>query len=195
MKKLILPLTLILLASCQTLSNLGITFQLIEEDPRAPTELDTSYDNFLNKKWSKEEVTPIINLGFFDENIKPNIFFDISGDNVYSIEKNNLRVFESESGTLKNQLPLESDKIMSGITIGYNSYVYSDNEGNLYVHNLVSGELKWKKALRDIVISKALITSKNLYVQTSSDVLYAFDWIFAFGEDLIDFGTDFYKFG
>tara|TARA_B100002052_G_scaffold80030_1_gene73060 strand:- start:2882 stop:4060 length:1179 start_codon:yes stop_codon:yes gene_type:complete len=175
MKRLILPLTLILLASCQTLSNLGITFQLIEEDPRAPTELDTSYDNFLNKKWSKEEVTPIINLGFFDENIKPNIFFDISGDNVYSIEKNNLRVFESESGTLKNQLPLESDKIMSGITIGYNSYVYSDNEGNLYVHNLVSGELKWKKALRDIVISKALITSKNLYVQTSSDVLYAFD--------------------
>ncbi len=175
MKKLILPLTLILLASCQTLSNLGITFQLIEEDPRAPTELDTSYDNFLNKKWSKEEVTPIINLGFFDENIKPNIFFDISGDNVYSIEKNNLRVFESESGTLKNQLPLESDKIMSGITIGYNSYVYSDNEGNLYVHNLISGELKWKKALRDIVISKALITSKNLYVQTSSDVLYAFD--------------------
>ena len=175
MKKLILPLTLILLASCQTLSNLGITFQLIEEDPRAPTELDTSYDNYLNKKWSKEEVTPIINLGFFDENIKPNIFFDISGDNVYSIEKNNLRVFESESGTLKNQLPLESDKIMSGITIGYNSYVYSDNEGNLYVHNLVSGELKWIKALRDIVISKALITSKNLYVQTSSDVLYAFD--------------------
>ena len=175
MKKLTLLLTLILLASCQTLSNLGITFQLIEEDPRAPTELDTSYDNFLNIKWSKEEVTPIINLGFFDESIKPNIFFDISGDNVYSIEKNNLRVFESESGKLKNELPLESDKIMSGITIGYNSYVYSDNEGNLYVHNLISGELKWKKALRDIIISKALITSKNLYVQTSSDVLYAFD--------------------
>ena len=175
MKKLTLLLTLILLASCQTLSNLGITFQLIEEDPRAPTELDTSYDNFLNIKWSKEEVTPIINLGFFDESIKPNIFFDISGGNVYSIEKNNLRVFESESGKLKNELPLESDKIMSGITIGYNSYVYSDNEGNLYVHNLISGELKWKKALRDIIISKALITSKNLYVQTSSDVLYAFD--------------------
>tara|TARA_A100001035_G_scaffold145823_1_gene114660 strand:- start:1285 stop:2463 length:1179 start_codon:yes stop_codon:yes gene_type:complete len=175
MKKLTLLLTLILLASCQTLSNLGITFQLIEEDPRAPTELDTSYDNFLNIKWSKEEVTPIINLGFFDESIKPNIFFDISGGNVYSIEKNNLRVFESESGKLTNELPLESDKIMSGITVGYNSYVYSDNEGNLYVHNLISGELKWKKALRDIVISKALITSKNLYVQTSSDVLYAFD--------------------
>lgn len=175
MKKLILSLSLILLASCQTLSNLGITFQLIEEDPRAPTELNTEYDNFLNKKWSKEEVTPIINLGFFEENIKPNIFFDISGNNVYSINKNNLRVFESESGKLKNQLPLESDKIMSGITIGYNSYIYSDNEGNLYVHNLISGELKWKKALRDIVISKALITSKNLFVQTSSDVLYAFD--------------------
>ena len=175
MKKLILPLSLILLASCQTLSNLGITFQLIEEDPRAPTELNTEYDNFLNKKWSKEEVTPIINLGFFEENIKPNIFFDISGNNVYSINKNNLRVFESESGKLKNQLPLESDKIMSGITIGYNSYIYSDNEGNLYVHNLISGELKWKKSLRDIVISKALITSKNLFVQTSSDVLYAFD--------------------
>ena len=175
MKKLILTLSLILLASCQTLSNLGITFQLIEEDPRAPTELNTEYDNFLNKKWSKEEVTPIINLGFFEENIKPNIFFDISGNNVYSINKNNLRVFESESGKLKNQLPLESDKIMSGITIGYNSYIYSDNEGNLYVHNLISGELKWKKSLRDIVISKALITSKNLFVQTSSDVLYAFD--------------------
>ena len=34
---------------------------------------------------------------------------------------------------------------MSGITIGYNSYVYSDNEGSLFVHNLSSGELKWKK--------------------------------------------------
>ena len=75
------------MASCQTFVTLVITFQLIEEDPRAPTELDTSYDNFLDKKWSKDVITPIIELGFFEEKIKPNIFFDISGGNVYSIDE------------------------------------------------------------------------------------------------------------
>tara|TARA_B100001996_G_scaffold266527_1_gene208187 strand:+ start:1794 stop:2972 length:1179 start_codon:yes stop_codon:yes gene_type:complete len=175
MKKIILLSTLIFLASCQTLGTLGETFQLIEEDPRAPIELDTNHDSFLDQKWSKDVVTPIIELGFFQEKISPNKFFDISGGKVYVIDESNLRIFDATSGVLRDVLPLENDKIMSGVTVGYNSYVYSDNEGNLYVHNLSSGELKWKKELRDIVISKALITPKNLFVQTSSDVLYAFD--------------------
>ena len=175
MKKIILLSALIFLASCQTLSTLGETFQLIEEDPRAPTELDTNYDSFLDQKWSKDVITPIIELGFFEEKIRPNKFFDVSGGKVHVIDEGNLRIFDATSGGLRDVLPLENDKIMSGITVGYNSYVYSDNEGNLYVHNLSSGELKWKKELRDIIISKALITPKNLFVQTSSDVLYAFD--------------------
>ena len=175
MKKIILLSALIFLASCQTLSTLGETFQLIEEDPRAPTELDTNYDSFLDQKWSKDVITPIIELGFFEEKIRPNKFFDVSGGKVHVIDEGNLRIFDATSGGLRDVLPLENDKIMSGITVGYNSYVYSDNEGSLYVHNLSSGELKWKKELRDIVISKALITPKNLFVQTSSDVLYAFD--------------------
>ena len=54
MKKIILLSALIFLASCQTLGTLGETFQLIEEDPRAPIDLDTSYDSFSDKKWSKE---------------------------------------------------------------------------------------------------------------------------------------------
>ena len=175
MKKIILLSTLIFLASCQTLGTLGETFQLIEEDPRAPIELDTNYDSFLDQKWSKDVITPIIELGFFEEKISPNKFFDISGGKVHVIDEGNLRIFDATSGGLRDVLPLENDRIMSGVTVGYNSYVYSDNEGNLYVHNLNSGELKWKKELRDIVISKALITPKNLFVQTSSDVLYAFD--------------------
>ena len=175
MKKIILLSTLIFLASCQTLGTLGETFQLIEEDPRAPIELDTNYDSFLDQKWSKDVITPIIELGFFEEKIRPNKFFDISGGKVHVIDEGNLRIFDATSGGLRDVLPLENDRIMSGVTVGYNSYVYSDNEGNLYVHNLNSGELKWKKELRDIVISKALITPKNLFVQTSSDVLYAFD--------------------
>ena len=175
MKKIILLSALIFLASCQTLGTLGETFQLIEEDPRAPIDLDTSYDSFSDKKWSKDIITPIIQLGFFDEKLKPNKFFDISGGKVYSIDKSSLRVFDASSGALRDALPLDNDKIMSGITIGYNSYVYSDNEGNLFVHNLNSGELKWKNELRDIIISEALITPKNIFVQTSSDVLYAFD--------------------
>ena len=175
MKKIILLSALIFLASCQTLSTLGETFQLIEEDPRAPIELDTNYDSFLDQKWSKDVITPIIELGFFEEKIRPNKFFDISGGKVHVIDEGNLRIFDATSGGLRDVLPLENDRIMSGVTVGYNSYVYSDNEGNLYVHNLSSGELKWKKELRDIVISKALITPKNLFVQTSSDVLYAFD--------------------
>ena len=175
MKKIILLSALIFLASCQTLSTLGETFQLIEEDPRAPTELDINYDSFLDQKWSKDVITPIIELGFFEEKISPNKFFDISGGKVHVIDENNLRIFDATSGGLRDVLPLENDRIMSGVTVGYNSYIYSDNEGSLYVHNLNSGELKWKKELRDIVISKALITPKNLFVQTSSDVLYAFD--------------------
>ena len=175
MKKIQIIITLIFLTSCQTLNNLGITFQLIEEDPRAPTELDTSYNNFLEIAWSKEVVRPIIELSFLEEKIRPNIFFDLSGGNLYSLNQENLRVFELSSGKLKNVLPTESDKIMSGITVGYNSYIYSDNEGTLYVHNLSSGDLKWKKELKDLVISKVLITSKNVFVQTSSDVLYAFE--------------------
>ena len=175
MKKIILLSALIFLASCQTLSTLGETFQLIEEDPRAPTELDINYDSFLDQKWSKDVITPIIELGFFEEKISPNKFFDISGGKVHLIDESNLRIFDAASGGLRDVLPLESDRIMSGVTVGYNSYIYSDNEGSLYVHNLNSGELKWKKELRDIVISKALITPKNLFVQTSSDVLYAFD--------------------
>ena len=148
---------------------------MIEEDPRAPTELDINYDSFLDQKWSKDVITPIIELGFFEEKISPNKFFDISGGKVHLIDESNLRIFDAASGGLRDVLPLESDRIMSGVTVGYNSYIYSDNEGSLYVHNLNSGELKWKKELRDIVISKALITPKNLFVQTSSDVLYAFD--------------------
>ena len=79
MKKIILLSTLIFLAGCQTLGTLGETFQLIEEDPRAPIELDTNYDSFLDQKWSKDVITPIIELGFFEEKISPNKFFDISG--------------------------------------------------------------------------------------------------------------------
>ena len=175
MKKIILLSTLIFLASCQTLGTLGETFQLIEEDPRAPIELDTNYDSFLDQKWSKDVITPIIELGYFEEKISPNKFFDISGGKVHVIDESNLRIFDATSGGLRDVLPLENDRIMSGVTVGYNSYIYSDNEGSLYVHNLNSGELKWKKELRDIVISKALITPKNLFIQTSSDVLYAFD--------------------
>ena len=67
MKKSILTLALIFLASCQTLGTLGETFQLIEEDPRAPIDLDTSYDSFSDKKWAKDFITPIIELGFFEE--------------------------------------------------------------------------------------------------------------------------------
>ena len=67
MKKAILISALIFLASCQTLGTLGETFQLIEEDPRAPIDLDTSYDSFSDKKWSKDVITPIIELGFIEE--------------------------------------------------------------------------------------------------------------------------------
>ena len=63
---------------------------------------------------------------------------------LYALSEGNLNVFDMDSGKLRDTLPLENEKIMSGVTVGYNSYVYSDNEGNLYIHNLNSGELKWK---------------------------------------------------
>ena len=109
-EKAILISALTFLASCQTLGTLGETFQLIEEDPRAPIDLDTSYDSFLDKKWSKDVITPIIDLGFFEEKIKPNRFFDISGGKVYSIDESSLKVFDVGSGALRDVLPLDNEK-------------------------------------------------------------------------------------
>ena len=63
------------------------------------------------------------------------------------LDEDNLRIFDVFR-SLRDVLPLDNDKIMSGITVGYNSYVYSDNEGTLYVHNQASGELNGRKELK-----------------------------------------------
>ena len=83
-----------------------------------------------------------------------------------------------DSGDLMTSLNIDNEKVMSGVTVAYNTYLYSDIEGKLYLHNLNNGDLKWKNDLKDLVISKALITPLHVYVQTSSDVLYAFDFQF-----------------
>ena len=63
-----------------------------------------------------------------------------------------------DSGDLMTSLNIENEKVMSGVTVAYNTYLYSDIEGKLYLHNLNNGDLKWKNDLKDLVISKALIT-------------------------------------
>jgi outer membrane protein assembly factor BamB len=69
-------------------------------------------------------------------------------------------------------LELETSRIISGVSVGYNTFLYADADGVIYAHDSISGDLKWTKPLEDVVLSEILITSTAVYVQTSSDVLY-----------------------
>ena len=169
MKNTLKLFSIIFLTGCQTLG-------LINEDPRAPTALNGDYDEFASQAWSREVVTPIITYQFFGDNIQPSKFFDISGSGVYLVRDEAVEMINIDSGDLMTSLNIENEKVMSGVTVAYNTYLYSDIEGKLYLHNLNNGDLKWKNDLKDLVISKALITPLHVYVQTSSDVLYAFDF-------------------
>ena len=54
-------------------------------------------------------------------------------------------------------------------------FFYVDADGVVYAHDFNSGDLKWTKELEDVVLSKILITSTLVFLQTSSDVLYGMD--------------------
>lgn len=158
-----------LLIGCQTIG-------LVNEDPRAPYELQTGYEKFASVAWSKEVSKPIINFEFFGDKVKPNKFFDIAGNEIFIIDENTLRKIDINTGESSSSIPLRTDKIMSGISVAYNTFFYTDIDGKIYSHDLSSGDVRWSKNLKDLVISKALVTPLHIYVQTSSDVLYAFDF-------------------
>ena len=58
---------------------------------------------------------------------------------------------------------LETNRIISGVSVGYNSFFYVDADGIFYAHDSNSGDLKWKKELEDVVLSKILITSTQVF--------------------------------
>ena len=64
---------------------------------------------------------------------------------------------------------------MSGVAAGYGVFVYVGENGEIFVNNIESGENRWSAKLNDQVLSPALITSRYILVQTSSDVLYVFN--------------------
>ena len=175
MKKPFIIFSLLSLMSCQSFQSSFESLGLVDEDPNAPVELDQSYESFLDSKWKIPSSKPLINFDFFSENIEANKFFALAGSTLYVINDKVLNGFDYNTGELKNSFELETNRIMSGVTVGYNSFVYSDADGVIYAHDLNSGNLKWQRELQDVVLSEVLITSTSVFVQTSSDVLYGLD--------------------
>lgn len=169
MKRYIIFIILFFLASCQTLGSLGF----IEEDPRAPKKVDRSFPSFLTEKWSKVEYAPLISFQSEQDKYKTNHVLKIINDQIYRLKSDSLIINDLNNGRLFSEFALESNKIVSGVSVGYKTFIYSDSDGTIYAHELTDGELRWKVNLKDLVVSEALITSRSVFVQTSSDILYA----------------------
>ena len=165
MKQILKIISIFILASCQTLG-------FNQEDPNGPVKLDLNYESFMSESWLNKAETPLINFNFFGENIESEMFFDINGTTVFSVNDNQLSLINYDSGEVQKSYELETSRIISGVSVGYNTFLYTDADGVIYAHESGSGDLKWTKALEDVVLSEILITSTNVYVQTSSDVLY-----------------------
>ena len=163
------------LTACQTLGSIPERLGLTEEDPNAPVKLDLNYESNLELLWEKKAEKPIINFNFFEEKIESVKFFDLNASKIYNIKNRELELIDSDTGAVAELFELETNRIISGVSAGYNSFFYVDADGIFYAHDSTSGELKWTKALEDVVLSKILITSTLVFVQTSSDILYGLD--------------------
>ena len=160
---------LIFLSGCQTLGTLGF----IEEDPREPKKVDRSFPTFASERWSKIEYPPLINFQSEQDKYIGNHLLKIVNNQVFRLKDNSLIINNISNGRELSEFVLESNTIVSGISVGYQTFVYSNSEGDIYAHELSDGSIRWKKSLQDLVISEVLITSKSVFVQTSSDVLYS----------------------
>ncbi len=175
MKKFYLLTIILLLSSCQTLSTIQETLGLVQDDPNAPVKLDENYDSFLEVDWEKNADNPLLNFDFFGENIESNLFFDINAGIIFNLKGRQIEFIDIETGQLTEVFDLQTDRIISGVSVGYNSFFYVDADGVVYSHDSNTGDLKWTKELEDVVLSKILITPTLVFLQTSSDVLYAMD--------------------
>ena len=158
MKNFYLISTIFLLSSCQTLSSIQETLGFVQEDPNAPVKLDENYESFLDISWEKKLEKPLLDLNFFKENIKANIFFEANAGTIYNLNEKQLELIDIDTGSLIDVFGLETDRIISGVSVGYNSFFYVDADGIVYAHDANTGDLKWTKDLEDVVLSKILIT-------------------------------------
>ena len=175
MKNIYLIIIIFSLTACQTLGSIPERLGLTEEDPNAPVKLDLNYESHLELLWEKKAEKPLINFNFFEEKIESVKFFDLNASKIYNIKNRELELIDSDTGAVAELFELETNRIISGVSAGYNSFFYVDADGIFYAHDSTSGELKWTKALEDVVLSKILITSTLVFVQTSSDILYGLD--------------------
>ena len=175
MKNFYILALIFILSSCQTLSSIQETLGFVQEDPNAPVKLDESYESFLDVSWQKKIERPLLDLNFFEENIESNTFFDLNAGTIYNLNSKQLELIDADTGQLSKVFELETDRIISGVSVGYNSFFYVDTDGIVYAHDANSGVLKWTKELEDVVLSKILITSTQVFLQTSSDILYGMD--------------------
>ena len=175
MKNIYLIIIIFSLTACQTLGSIPERLGLTEEDPNAPVKLDLNYESNLELLWEKKAEKPLINFNFFEEKIESVKFFDLNASKIYNIKNRELELIDSDTGAVAELFELETNRIISGVSAGYNSFFYVDADGIFYAHDSTSGELKWTKALEYVVLSKILITSTLVFVQTSSDILYGLD--------------------
>ena len=170
-------LIIFLITGCQSLNNIGnnigSTIGFIEEDPFAPTKIQTDYKNFLKSNWIKRNTNSFKFSELGKKRPAKNLFFASSGDRLFSVF-DNLEVIDINTGETLNEI-LINESVMSGVAAGYGVFVYVGGNGEIFVNNIESGENRWSAKLNDQVLSPALITSRYILVQTSSDVLHVFN--------------------
>ena len=94
MKQILKIISIFILASCQTLG-------FNQEDPNGPVKLDLNYESFMSESWLNKAETPLINFNFFGENIESEMFFDINGTTVFSVNDNQLSLINYDSGEVQ----------------------------------------------------------------------------------------------
>ena len=119
MKRYIIFIILFFLASCQTLGSLGF----IEEDPRAPKKVDRSFPSFLSEKWSKVEYAPLISFQSEQDKYKTNHVLKIINDQIYRLKSDSLIINDLNNGRLFSEFALETNKIVSGVSVGYKTFI------------------------------------------------------------------------
>ena len=73
--------------------------------------------------WKKNVDKPLLNLNLFGENIESNLFFDINAGTIYNLNEKQIELIDIETGQLTEVFDLETDRIISGVSVGYNSFL------------------------------------------------------------------------
>ena len=109
-------LIIFLITGCQSLNNIGnnigSTIGFLEEDPFAPTKIQTDYKNFLKSNWVKRNTNSFKFSELGKKRPAKNLFFASSGDRLFSIF-DNLEVIDITTGETLKEVSINENSIQT----------------------------------------------------------------------------------